>query len=100
MEENEDKEKEGIDIEFIEQKADTGNDEMLLTLDNQMYKEKTRKTLLRLTWLKAYKSKLMKKFYPKKVTRGLLDDNAFVPNEKEKLRRFILILFLKLKIFI
>ena len=34
---------------------------MLLTLDGQMYKEKARKTLLRITSLRAYKSKLIKK---------------------------------------
>ena len=38
---------------------------MLLTLNGRIYEEKMRKILLRLTWLRVYKSKLMKKFFPK-----------------------------------
>ena len=54
-------EKETIDIELTEQKADSEIIKMLLTFDDQMYKEK-RNRLLALTWLRAYKSKLIRNF--------------------------------------
>ena len=56
-------EKEPIDIEFTLHKAGPENNKMLLTLDNRMYKKKTKKILLRLTSLRTYKSKLMRKFF-------------------------------------
>ena len=49
-------------IYFTEQKANLKNNEMLLTLNDRMYIEKTRKTLLKLALLRTCKSKLMKKF--------------------------------------
>ena len=76
LEENE--EKEPIDIEFTEQKTAPDNNEIILTLNDRMYKRKTRKILLRLTSLRAYKSKLMMKF-SQKVTRRLFDDCGIVP---------------------
>ena len=65
LEENDEEEKEPIDIEFTEQNADYEMMKMLLTLDNRMYKKKTRKILLWLTSLRACKSKLMRKFFHK-----------------------------------
>ena len=65
MEENEE-EKEQIDIEFTDQNADSEIMKMLLTLNDQMYKNK-RKILLLLNLLNTYKSKLMRNFF-KKVT--------------------------------
>ena len=50
---------------------------MLLTLDDQVYKKMMRKILLRLTSLKACKSKLMMKFFKK-----YRNDCGIVPNEK------------------
>ena len=47
---------------------------MLLTLDDWMYKKKTIKILSRITSLKAYKSKLMRK----KIFKKLLDDCGIV----------------------
>ena len=47
---------------------------MLLTLDDWMYKKKTRRILLRLTSLRAYKSKLMRKILSKKINGELVDD--------------------------
>ena len=55
---------------------------ILLTLDDWMYKKKE-KILLRLTSLRAYKRKLLKKISEKKVTRGLFDDYGIVPNEQK-----------------
>ena len=56
-------EKEAVGIEFIEQKADPKN---AINLNGLIYKEKMRKTLLRLTCLGVYKSKLIKKIFLKK----------------------------------
>ena len=55
---------------------------MLLTLDDHMYKNNTRKTLLRLTSLRAYRSKLMMKF-SKKVAGGFYDYFCIVTIEKK-----------------
>ena len=86
LEENEE-EKEAIDIEFTEQKADTDNDENVIVFRWSDVKEKTRKTLLRLKWLRVYKSKLIRRFFPKKVTGGLFDYYCIVPKEKKKILR-------------
>ena len=65
LEENKEEEKELINIEFTEQKANHEIVKMLLTLDDQMYKKKTRKILFWLTSLRACKSKLMRKIFQK-----------------------------------
>ena len=65
-EKNDEKEKEPINIEFTDQIADPEMMKMLLTLDDQMQKKKTRKILLWQTSLRACKSKSMKKFFSKK----------------------------------
>ena len=49
LEKSEEEEKEPITIEFTEQKADPEMMKMLLTLDDRIYKKKTRKILLWLT---------------------------------------------------
>ena len=64
-EENEEDEKEPIDIEFTEQKAGLEIMKMIFTLDDWMYKMKTRKMSLWLTSLKNYKSKLMREIFQK-----------------------------------
>ena len=64
-EEEDEVEKEVVGIEFTQHKADLEMMKMLLTLDGRMYKEYINKTLLRLTWLRIYKSKLMRKFFSK-----------------------------------
>ena len=61
LEENEEEEKESINIELIELKVSPVNFDMIFTLDGKMHKEKTRNTLLRLTSLRAYSSKLIRK---------------------------------------
>ena len=58
-EENDGEEKELIDIELTEQKAYPEMMQTLLTLNNQVYKMKTRKILLWLTSMRACKSKLI-----------------------------------------
>ena len=58
------------------------NDENAITLHSQMYMENTRKSFIRMTSLRTYKSKLMRNFI-KKVTGGLFDDYGIVPNEKK-----------------
>ena len=50
------KKKEPIDIDFTEQNADPLIMKMLLTLNNRMFKKKTRKILLWLTSLKITKA--------------------------------------------
>ena len=59
-------EKEPIDIKFTEQNIHPEMMKMLLTLDDRMYKKKTRKILLWLTSLRVCKSKLMRKVFQKK----------------------------------
>ena len=46
LERNNEEEEELIDIDFTEQKSGPEMMKMLLTLDNQMYKKKTRKILI------------------------------------------------------
>ena len=58
-----------------------------LTLDVRMYNKKTMKTLMRLTSLRVYKIKLMKKIFAKKVTGGLFDDCYIIPNEKRTIKK-------------
>ena len=48
--------KEPIDIEFTYQKACPEIMKMLLTLDDRVYKKKTMKILVRLTWLRTNKT--------------------------------------------
>ena len=62
---------------------------MLLTLNNRLYKKKTRKILLRITLLRAYKCKLMRNFIQKKVTGGLFDDYDILPHEKKNYEDFL-----------
>ena len=65
LEENDEEENELINIELTEQKANPEMVKMLLTLNDQMYKKKTRKILFWLTSLRAFKSKLMRKIFQK-----------------------------------
>ena len=65
LEENEDDKKESINIKITEQKTDPEMTKMLLTLDDQVYKNKTRKILLWLTTLKITKQ-ADKEIYSKK----------------------------------
>ena len=80
LEKNNEEEEEPIDINFTEQKSGSEMMKMLLTLDNQVYKKKTRKILIWLTSLIYYKIKLMRKIFKK--TKWLFDDCGIVPNEK------------------
>ena len=66
LEKNNEEEKEPVDIDFTEKKTGSEMMKKLLTLDNRVYKKKTRKILLWLTSLRHYKSKLMRKFFHKK----------------------------------
>ena len=52
-------EKKAVGIEFIEQKADPEN---AINLNGLIYKKKMRKTLLRLTCLRVYKTNWLRKF--------------------------------------
>ena len=81
LEENYEKEKESIDIEFIDQKADPKTMKILLNLNDRMNKKK-RKILLSLISLRVYKSKLIKKI-TNKIIGGLFDDYGIVPDEKK-----------------
>ena len=81
LEENEE-EKEPIDIEFPEQKADPEMMKMLLTLNDQMYKKKTRKILLCPTSLNITKASLWWNFF-KQVFVWLFDNCSITPNEKK-----------------
>ena len=65
LEENDEEEKESINIEFTEENQIFIMMKMLLTLNDQMYKKKTRKILLWLTSLRTRKSKLMRKIFHK-----------------------------------
>ena len=65
LEENDEEEKDPINIELTEQKQILIMMNMLLTLDDQMYKNKTRKILFWLTSLRACKSKLIMKIFQK-----------------------------------
>ena len=58
---------------------------MLLTLDYQMCLKETRKTLLKITWFRDYKSKIMRFFSSKKkVAVGLFEDYGIILKEKKK----------------
>ena len=81
LEENEEV-KEPIDIELTEQKQILIMMKMLLTLDDQKYKKKTRKILLWLTSLRAWKASWWGKFF-KKITGWWFYDCGIVPNEKK-----------------
>ena len=65
LEENDEEEKEPINIELTDQKQVLIMMKMLLTLNDQMYKKKTKKILLWLTSVRTCKSKLMSKFFQK-----------------------------------
>ena len=52
LEENDEEEKEPIDLKFTEQKAYPQMIKMLLTLDDQMYNKKIKKILL---WLTSFR---------------------------------------------
>ena len=64
-EETDEEEKEPIDIEFTEQKADPEMMKMLLTLDDQVHKKNTRKIKIWLTSLGLQKQ-TDENFFPKK----------------------------------
>ena len=65
LEENDEEEMEPINIELTYQKQILIMMKMLLTLNDQMCKKKTRKISLWLTSVRACKSKLMRKKIPK-----------------------------------
>ena len=75
LEEKDDVEKEPIDIELTEQKADPEMMKMLLTINDQVFKKKTEKILLWLTSLKK-QNKLKRIFFPKKYLLAKLNKQA------------------------
>ena len=77
MKENEEEEKEPIDIEFTEQKAGLEMMKILLNLDDRLCKKK--KISFWITSLKITKASWWV-FFSKK----LLDDCDIIPNEKKK----------------
>ena len=83
LEENDEKEKKPINIEFNDQNQILIMMKTLLTLSDQVYKKKPRKILLELTSFRTCKSKLMRINLFKKVTGWLFDDCSIVPNEKK-----------------
>ena len=72
LKEMEENEKEPIDIELTEQKAGPEMMKLLLTLNNQMYKKKTRKILLWLTSLRLTKANRLGKFSKKQPNDCLM----------------------------
>ena len=80
LEENDEKEKEPIDLEFVEQKADPYNDENSIDYKWSDVNEEEIKILLWQTSLRTCKSKLMKRF---SIKKKLLNDCGIVPNEKK-----------------
>ena len=84
---NDDNEEEPIDIEFTEKNALPEMMKMLLTLNHQMYKKKSRKILLWLTSLRITKANWWEKL-SKKVTRWIFDDYGIVSNENKIKKMF------------
>ena len=80
-EENEDEEKEPIDTEFTEQKADPENDENAIDFRWSDVQEEDEVDIDKATLLRAYKSKLMRQIF-KKWNWGLFDDFGIVTEEK------------------
>ena len=64
---NDEEEKESINIEFTEQETDSYNDENAIEFRWSGVKEEDEEDIAWLTSMRAYKSKLMRKFF-KKVT--------------------------------
>ena len=62
-EENDEEEKEPMNIKLTDQKQILIMMKMLLTLNDQVYKKKTKKMFLWLTPISACKSKLMRNFF-------------------------------------
>ena len=71
-----------MNIEFTEQKTDPKNNKNAIDFRWSDIRREDKKTLLRLTLMRAYKIKLIKIFI-KKVTRGLFDYCGIVPKEKK-----------------
>ena len=67
MEENDKEEREPFNIKFTKQKAYSEMMKVLLTLNDRMYNKKTRKILLWLTSLRAYKILMIIKFSKKVI---------------------------------
>ena len=53
-------------LEFIDQKDDPKNDENAINFRWSDIRGEDEEGISKLTWLRVYKSKLMKRFYPKK----------------------------------
>ena len=95
LEENDEEEKESINIEFTEENQILIMMKMLLTLANRVYKKKTRKILLWLTSLRARKSKLMRKIFQK--SNWMIAVSYLM---KRKVKKIFLEVISKTKIFI
>ena len=65
LEENDGDEMEAINIKLYERKFDSENDKNVIGFDGRIYKEKTRKTLKRLTSLRFKKKHANEKIYLK-----------------------------------
>ena len=82
MEENDEEEKEPINIELTEHKTDPYNDENTIDFKLSNVKEEDLEDIALANFIENCKSKLMRKF-PKKVTRWSRNRTEW----KEKLRR-------------
>ena len=83
MEENEEEEKEPINIEFTEQNQIFIMMEMQLTLNDQMYM-KTRKILFLTNFIESLQQQNDEENFFQKSNSWMFDDCGFVPNEKKK----------------
>ena len=82
MEDNDEKEKESIDIEFYLENADPKNFENSIDFRWSGVQEEDEEDIDNISFIKNYKNKLMRKFSTK-LTRWLFDDFGIVPNEKK-----------------
>ena len=89
LKENDEEEKEAINIEFTQQIADSENDKILLTYVRWIYKEKTRKIAMA-NLIKSLLNQTDVNFFYKKSNCRLFDYYDIIPKEKKKLRWFIL----------
>ena len=84
MEENDEEEKEPIDIEFTEQKSDPYNDENTIDFrwsDVQEEEDEEDTTLAH--FIESLQKQTDEEIFQKKVTGWLLDDCIILPNEKK-----------------
>ena len=75
---------EAINIEFTERKIDPEYDENTIEFGWSDVQVETRNTFPRLTRLRAYKNKVMRKIFLLKILERLLDYYSIVPKEKKK----------------